>query len=585
MTSDYYALLTHLSQQLSKDDLKHLVFACRSILPTSSAEKITSGIDYFQEMQQRGHLRPTNYDYLREQLVLVGRHDLASMLPDKVEILYGRSYIRDKRHFGCIVSPTAPVTVVDTVKFSKFCQPDTGSRMFLMQLSQQLISEDSRKLAFLMYPTHSHTTAIELAELLESEGGLLSLDVMNRLSLCLEAVGRVDLAQLVNSLKPPQVLLSSLSTSQLQLNLKMNMLLHSKQQSYDFYMRALSEVEHDSEVRVKLLTPITERFKEYLDPSKIFSLAKNIQGAMQDSFATILSHYNDPDSLITASLLEVLKVNQAYVERLTLLDSCKEPPIEKLWDLTKRLRESYESFSSLMDILNWNTVIRGELRETVELRRSPFGTPAECACQYIVELSKEISQCDKLGQAMLETDQHLLALNSNYYSCCYGVIALQWLASLFCFFTSFDNKLLDLHKHTDTLRHIIQQKRNEIENSYSHIAEIVGPDILHKLLPLQHPHSTETSRIQPLLNPLMVFFNVLLIKVLDITILGPESFSAGDVNFMQVDNQFCNQVLCKASHVIRVSASAMKKEVEAFREKALSEDILCRRVIAMLTQP
>ena len=52
---------------------------------------------------------------------------------------------------------------------------------------------------------------------------------------------------------------------------------------------------------------------------------------------------------------------------------------------------------------------------------------------------------------------------------------------------------------------------------------------------------------------------------------------------MQVDDNFCHQVLCKASHLIKVSASAMKKEVEAFREKALSEDILCSRVIAKLT--
>ena len=82
MTSDYYALLTSLSHQLSKDDLKSLVFSSGNILPTLSAEKIASGMDLFRELKQRGHLGPANYDYLRKQLVLVGRHDLASMLPD-----------------------------------------------------------------------------------------------------------------------------------------------------------------------------------------------------------------------------------------------------------------------------------------------------------------------------------------------------------------------------------------------------------------------------------------------------------------------------------------------------------------------
>ena len=217
--------------------------------------------------------------YLRKQLVPLGRHDLASMLPDKVEILYGQSYIRDKRHFGCVVSPTAPIGDMMNFPTLKFCSPNTDSesdaRMFLIQLSQQLRSEDIMRLAFLMYLIHSHTTAaIELVELLEREGGLLSLDVVNRLSLCLKAVGRVDLAQLVNSLRAPQVLSSFLSTSQLQLNLKMNLLLHSKQQSYDFYIRALSEVEHDNEVRVKLLSPITKNIKNISILPRSFHLPK-----------------------------------------------------------------------------------------------------------------------------------------------------------------------------------------------------------------------------------------------------------------------------------------------------------------------
>ena len=185
----------------------------------------------------------------------------------------------------------------------------------------------------------------------------------------------------------------------------------------------------------------------------------------------------------------------------------------------KRLHESYESFSSLIDILNWNSAIslRDELREAVELHRSPYGTcaPDEHACQYILELSQEINQCDKLSQAMQKTDQYLLVIidNSNYYSCCYHVVAIQWLTSLFCFFTSLESTLLDSCKHSDTLRYIIQQKKDEIIKSYGHIAEIVGPDILQKLVPLSHPHSTETPSIQPLLNHLLPLFSVLLIQL------------------------------------------------------------------------
>ena len=348
-------------------------------------------------------------------------------------------------------------------------------------------------------------------------------------------------------------------------------------------MRALSEVEYDNEVRVKLLGPVTERVKEYFDPSQICSLAKNVQTAMQDRVTT-LSHNSDTDSLIKASLLESLKVNQAFVRQLTILESCKQLPVEKLYDLTEQLRESYESFSSLMDVLKWNSVVRDELRETVKLHRSPFGTPAECACQYILELTQELSRCDKLGQAMQKTGQHLVALNSNYYSCCYHLVTLQWLASLLYFSTSFDSKLLDLRKHVDTLRYIIQQKKDEILKLYSNIAEIVGSAVLQKLVPLQHLQSTEESSIQPETNPFVLLFNVLIIKLLAFITLDRESLDVDDVNFMQVDHKFCNRVLHATSPIIRISASAMKKEVEAFRKKALSEDFLCRHVVAMLTQ-
>ena len=56
-----------------------------------------------------------------------------------------------------------------------------------MQLSQQLSSEDTKKLIYLMYPTQNKITALDFAEHLESEGGLHSYNVINRLSSRLNA--------------------------------------------------------------------------------------------------------------------------------------------------------------------------------------------------------------------------------------------------------------------------------------------------------------------------------------------------------------------------------------------------------------
>ena len=301
MESEYYSLLLELSQRLSSDDLHNLVFSCESIVPPSSAEKITAGIHLFRELKNCGYLGPTNYDYLRKQLVLVGRHDLASMLPDQFEILFGRSTIRDKGYFGCFISPTVPCSTFENVTLLNSFHPNTESRMLLMHLSQQLTSEDAKKLSFLMYPSHDSVTPLDFVESLEKEGGLNSSELVTRLSSCLEIVGRVDLAQLFRSLKVPQVV-ASMSTLQQQLTLKMRLFLHSKQQSYDFHVKALKEVETDNVVRMKLIGPIIERLRPSFMESNIQLLARSLEAA------TLVSHQQDLHSLIKTSLVEVSKI-------------------------------------------------------------------------------------------------------------------------------------------------------------------------------------------------------------------------------------------------------------------------------------
>ena len=92
MANKYCSLLTNLSLKLSKDDLKSLAFPCGDVLPQAVADKLTSGNDLLRELKQRGQLGPANYDYLREKLELVGRNDLAVMLPDRVELYFGQVF-------------------------------------------------------------------------------------------------------------------------------------------------------------------------------------------------------------------------------------------------------------------------------------------------------------------------------------------------------------------------------------------------------------------------------------------------------------------------------------------------------------
>lgn len=115
-------------------------------------------------------------------------------------------------------------------------------------------------------------------------------------------------------------------------------------------------------------------------------------------------------------------------------------------------------------------------------------------------------------------------------------------------------------------------RKDEIIESYGTIAEIVGTDILQKLIPSQTPQSTDTPSTLRYINPLVFRFNVLLIKLLAVATLGRETNGVDDMSFMQVDSDLRNQL---AASDIRVIIIGQKKEVELFRDKALSTQIVC----------
>ena len=101
--------------------------------------------------------------------------------------------------------------------------------------------------------------------------------------------------------------------------------------------------------------------------------------------------------------------------------------IEELCKITEQASGSYISF---MDLLKWNPDIRGELMEHIELRKSPFGTPAELACQTttvvsmenynydIVEETEETEMwvaCDMKDRQATEELEHVDSNSSKYH--------------------------------------------------------------------------------------------------------------------------------------------------------------------------
>ena len=587
---DYHPLMTSLSQRLSKDDLKHLIFSCGAVLPSFAADNITAGIDLFRELQQRGHLGPSNYDYLRDKLELVGRSDLASLLPDQFEILFGRESDREKNLFGCVSSPAVPSTVCP-VKFQlpKFTTvPSVAHRMFLLHLSEQLTPEELGKLAFLVCPKRcddqltASNLRLGLADLLEG-GENVSIEFIDLLSTCLEAIGRADLAQHLCTLIAPQALLSSLSTSQQQLDLKISLLFHSKHRSFDFHMRALSILERDDSYRVRLLKPVIKGVYESYGHSSVLPLAQKLQTVLQN-----WSHPDDFDKVIKASLQTIFDFNQAYMTRIRFIENNRELHLERLHEINSKCSKAYEEFNSIVDSFKWNSEVRNEVSKNEKCRATPFGTPADIACEYIFELCQETSRCSEIHHEKQLTEKRLQTLHSIFGCCCCNAVVLQWLATLLCLSTSLSSahNTLDLSKHKALLLNLVKQVKDDIVDLYPMISLIVGDDFLQKVAPLLEsvgvfrPTENRQWLEVPAVNPFALFFHAFLIKLLAVASLGPSCNGVYDVHLTE---QLLTSHTSYASYVIMLTASGMKRQVEAFQMRALAEDRLCERLITALT--
>ena len=590
---DYHLLLISLSQRLSKEDLKSLVFSCGDVLPRSAADSITAGTDLFRELNQRGHLGPSNYDYLRDKLELVGRNDLASSLPDQFEIMFDQERALEKTRFGYVSSPEVPAVYPNGMSFqlAKFTSaPSVTNRMFLLHLSEQLTSEELEKLAYLMYPqqcSDQFTAAklrLGLADLLEKGENVISLQFVHLLSTCLDAIGRADLAQHLCSLIGPQVLLSSFSTSQQQLDLKISLLLHSKHQSYDFHMRALDMLEREDGYRVRMLGPLVkELIGEFYNRSTILPLAQKLQIVLQS-----WSHPEEFDELIQTSLKMVFDFNKAYITREKFIEHSKEIHFKQLHTLNSKCTEAYKEFDSIMSSFEWNPDVRSEERRNEKCRGLPFGTPADIAVEYIFELCQETHRCKGLHQEKQLAEKQLQILHS-VLGCCYrGGVVLQWLATLLCLSTSCSTtrSTLDLSKHKVLLLSLITQVKDDINDLYPMISLILGSDFQQKVAPLlesigvfqavQNHQQLKVSAV----NPIELLYHVFLIKLLAVASLGPSCIGRYDV---QMTDQLLTSHTSYASHTLLLIASGMKQQVEAFQKRALAEDRLCQNLITALT--
>ena len=174
-------LLLKISQKLTKSDLEELLYLAEEVLSESGAQKITSVISLFRELQHRAYLGPNNYDFIRVCLLSIGRHDLADMLPTKEEENLAQTL--SELSFSSTKKPCST--------------PD--QKKLLLSISDQLRVEDVKKMAYLCSCEASE--GLELVQMLEKKG-LIGNNNYNYISEALTEIGRRDLGKQLEASAP-----------------------------------------------------------------------------------------------------------------------------------------------------------------------------------------------------------------------------------------------------------------------------------------------------------------------------------------------------------------------------------------------
>ena len=73
----YRKLLLELSSELSSHDLEKLKFASIDLIPRGTIENISSGLKFFDVLEQDGRITPQYLSLLADMLETIGRVDLA----------------------------------------------------------------------------------------------------------------------------------------------------------------------------------------------------------------------------------------------------------------------------------------------------------------------------------------------------------------------------------------------------------------------------------------------------------------------------------------------------------------------------
>ena len=588
MAYHHFKLLVQISDALSRQDLRDLVFCCGNAVPEATAEKICSGVDLFKILKHQNHLGPGQYGYLRRRLEAIGRVDLATTLPSELESMLCQvsQHEKSSTHKNGHINHPSPVQAPPPLRAAS-ADHAFSSRAQLLQVAANLTSDDLSKLAYLFANQLSREedlTATSLLLQLESIG-VISPCQPQTVSCLLHEIGRKDLASLILSVQVPQSPHATFKSPYQHLLIKISMLTN-KQSQYFFHRRLMST--HSKTVR-----------KQISNPGRLQRLCGSHE------YSTIhrlsLQHKVKLEELAKSTLPIVFDFTEAYLSAVyhNLICDGETVRINTIKPLFKMCQKYYKKFEEEVGQFQWNTALRADIQKNLSQGRTPVGSPALNALSCVYEVCSELSgRGEGLYAVKRDVEDNICTLDYLHHSYCCGVVLTQWLESILCLLTDNTATPYDPSVLQGTLLRIATRYHAQISSIYCQVAAIMGEAAVRRVAERlsqegvyidnqeaisfhRRRHSGCESSIYVCNISTAAYVNLFLL--LHLSFLGSENLDLGNVfsRLKEFSSSFMSSALFMTStaRLYKNLVNAFEVQIDKFNEEALGFDPLCVPVL------
>ena len=426
--------LLKLSQQLSRKNLDDLRFLASGIYSVGQLSHIKSSTQLVHSLHQAGHL-VGGQDTLKHWLVEIGRSDLASELPGRLDEVERYPSSREQR--------------------------EQLHRYRLLEVSESLRRDEVKRLVYIcpILPQTLYDSIEEGFQLFQEleQRGRLGTDNYGYLTECLRQLGRVDLATKLSCSEQPMEGIPDSPRSFGAAEQAFRFFCRQKRQMYESRLTELTDATNQRawSERTRMLLPrivATNTRKVPLTTTEAFAklpleiVDVIIKDTLEGMFSFVVSE--------TEAVAATIK-GDSYLLRRTC-SSCEI---------------LYGEFNTTLEQFGLNTESRQEVSAMCHERNGSHGKAAENVSTSIQSFCAEFLGQERAQQSTFTgAIENIHCLESTYYHIWQRVSMLEWATDIVNLGTS---SVIDLSRHKSTLAGLVLRHRHTILHTIPLLSQVL----------------------------------------------------------------------------------------------------------------